>query len=205
MLIGFAGGIKAGKDTCYERIQELYGDEFEVTQLRYAENMKKSICGTLGITMEELEVAKRAKESHVTFEMDDLVLHMSFRDFIQRFGTEGHRDVFGIDFWVNQTLPLDYDHSGMKIVCVTDLRFPNEVQRVKDAGGIVVYLEHEDEDRTESEKKHASETLVTAKDADFVIDNYKRNDNFQSLDEQLQNIVDQELHVWATETLQYRV
>ena len=32
---------------------------------------------------------------------------MTFREFLQRYGTEAHRDVFGKDFWLEYTLPAN--------------------------------------------------------------------------------------------------
>ena len=67
---------------------------------------------------------------------------MSIREYLQRYGTESHRDVFGTDFWVDMALPLDTDHSD-RLLVVTDVRFPNEVIRVLDLGGVVWKLERE--------------------------------------------------------------
>jgi hypothetical protein len=71
---------------------------------------------------------------------------------LQRYGTEAHRDVFGTDFWVDVLLPLtidDYervptwtrnfmgqlDQKAPEICVITDTRFENEAQRVRDLGG----------------------------------------------------------------------
>jgi len=69
---------------------------------------------------------------------------MTIREYLQRYGTESHREVFGTDFWVDMALPIDTDHSD-KLLVVTDVRFPNEATRVKDLGGQVWKIERETE------------------------------------------------------------
>ena len=58
------------------------------------------------------------------------------RRLLQRLGTDAGRKVLGANIWVNTTL-VDLD--GMTVV--TDCRFPNEAEAVRDLGGIVVRLE----------------------------------------------------------------
>jgi hypothetical protein len=70
------------------------------------------------------------------------------RQYLQNVGTEA-RKIFGDDFWVDQVLPpsglrqpytdqaLRAFHPGVDWLAITDLRFPNEAQRVLDLGGEV--------------------------------------------------------------------
>jgi hypothetical protein len=74
--------------------------------------------------------------------------HITGRQYLQNVGTEA-RKLFGDDFWVDQVLPspahqpdtdqwsLKRKHPGVDWLAITDLRFPNEAQRVLDLGGEV--------------------------------------------------------------------
>ena len=62
---------------------------------------------------------------------------MNMREFLQRYGTEAHREIFGTDFWVDHALPLNLNHRD-RLLVVTDMRFPNEIDRVKALGGVCV-------------------------------------------------------------------
>lgn len=76
------------------------------------------------------------------------------RQYLQTFGGKA-REVFGDTFWIDQVLPdpgvasgpaltnnvrveLKDRYPGVDYVCVTDVRYPNEAQRVHDLGGIVL-------------------------------------------------------------------
>lgn len=99
------------------------------------------------------------------------------RVFLQRYGTEAHRDVFGDDFWVDALLPKGpTDETGMfpkwwenffdpsiwdthydsLLGIVTDVRFPNEAERIRELDGIV--LEVGRPSLKDEGDSHASET-----------------------------------------------
>lgn len=86
---------------------------------------------------------------------DNAVLHsLTGRQYLQWFGQHA-RTIFGDDFWVKQVLPEDrveYEkvwrtvgRTGAiaclpAIACVTDVRYPNEAQRVLELGGTVLEI-----------------------------------------------------------------
>jgi hypothetical protein len=93
-----------------------------------------------------------------------------FRDALAQFCTEGARDIYGDDFWVDQLLPVStYKDAGdlpvapkwhdefmlkqfgvnnpatVADVClITDVRFPNETRRIPVVGGITVKVKRKD-------------------------------------------------------------
>ena len=72
----------------------------------------------------------------------------------------------------------------MKIAIIADCRFPNEVQAVKDAGGIVVKLT-----RNPHNSDHTSETALDVSNYDHNnFDLVLNNDNI-SIDEQISLVV----------------
>jgi hypothetical protein len=72
------------------------------------------------------------------------------REFLQNFGQKA-REAFGDNFWVDQVLPiavegspdgwqrvaLAKDYGDVDLLCITDLRYPNEADRIKALGGVV--------------------------------------------------------------------
>ena len=126
--------------------------------------MKRSVAALLDIPYQEIDKFKNDPKTQIVFgqnlDVESYEMYhrpaMSFREFLQRYGTESHRDVFGHDFWLEHTLPSNGHYNGRKLV-VTDLRFANEAQRIKDLGGIIWYIDRLTD--REAVDPHASETL----------------------------------------------
>jgi hypothetical protein len=142
MLIGINGAAGSGKDTAYNLIKEIYSDTEKVS---FAEKLKVSVSKLLNLDVELIEELKNNESVAMLWGFpsdkayDSLYNRMgewrlNMREFLQRYGTEAHRDIFGDNFWVDMALPLDTDHAG-KILVVTDMRFPNEAERVKELSG----------------------------------------------------------------------
>jgi hypothetical protein len=80
---------------------------------------------------------------------------MTVRDFLQKLGTDAIRDGLHTNAWVNALMsdyvptqqqwsdgPLGgYENGPLPNWIVTDTRFPNEAQAIKDAGGIVIRVD----------------------------------------------------------------
>jgi len=172
MLIGLNGRFGSGKDTVYQILYEEITIA-DVERVAFADKLKESAAAALGIPVEVLEYLKGEEEWH--YRADDgswrpqgYARSFNMRTFLQRYGTEAHRDVFGQDFWIDSALPPDLDHTG-RIVVVTDMRFPNEMERVKDLGGYCVYVF-----RPQGENKahkHPSEQDLPKREFDWTISN----------------------------------
>lgn len=80
---------------------------------------------------------------------------MTVRDFLQKLGTDAIRDGLHTNAWVNALMadytptqvqwsdgPLGgYEDGPMPNWIITDTRFPNEAQAIKDAGGLVIRVD----------------------------------------------------------------
>ncbi len=93
-----------------------------------------------------------------------------FRQFAQRLGTEGGRLVFGDNVWVDLVMNKIEEVSEDSLVLIPDVRFPNEYDAIKDAGGYVVRVDRPslDEDQHDA---HASETAWLGLGPDTVVRN----------------------------------
>lgn len=74
--------------------------------------------------------------------------NMSVRDFLQRLGTDAIRDGLHTNAWVNALMAdykkIDYNDDEQPEFpnwIITDTRFPNEAQAIKDAGGLVIRVD----------------------------------------------------------------
>ncbi|MFW6249345.1 MAG: hypothetical protein ACOC4J_06205 [Bacteroidota bacterium] len=88
---------------------------------------------------------------------------MTVREFLQKLGTDAVRNNLHPDTWVN-ALWADYDNDDW---IITDVRFKNEVNSIKNRGGIIIRLTR----NQDSKDTHDSETALDNYKADFVIDN----------------------------------
>lgn len=91
---------------------------------------------------------------------------MSAREFLQCFGTDICRGMWE-PIWVNKCIK-DVKREGTLLAIITDVRFPNEVKAVNDAGGVVLRLT-----RQVFEDSHDSETALD----NYIFNQYLDNKN----------------------------
>lgn len=131
MLIGLTGVAGSGKDTVCELIRD-WGAREGVTVRReaFADRLKLSAARLFFPEIEldaavgwanGLKLCGAVTSPHVT---------ITGREFLQRYGTESHREVFGTDFWVDAALATYDEAAPGSVLVVTDVRFPNEAQAI---------------------------------------------------------------------------
>lgn len=197
MIIGLTGRKQAGKDTVCERLEALAapGLEPEVIRVSFADKLYASAAAALGVEVEDLRrwrndptfvlaiVEDRGHYTHV-------VKKITFRQYLQFYGTEAHRDVFGENFWTEYALgEFDYGEASAdpdKLYVFTDVRFDNEAEILRRYGAPVLRVLGPPAVEGEVDG-HASEQLP---EADEVIDNSNRHDAFLRLDTQCQQILE---------------
>jgi hypothetical protein len=208
-FLGLTGPAGAGKDTVYERLRELGGDRF--VRLSVADPLKESVAALFGITLEQLEDLKRDARAFVDIgrvvehrtavddvdvEFEQLVPPLSMRTFLQRYGTESHRGVFGDDFWLDEwerRAQAIHEQRRDAVVVNTSVRFPNEAQRILDLGGEVWDVVGPQDYGAAG---HASEAPLPRNLITHVIDNEDRSlyasgePDFSYLDDQIVSLLD---------------
>ena len=132
MIIGLSGFRGSGKDTVAAYLVK----EHEFERRAFADPLKRSVAALFNIPFSDIDKMKNDPKCDVS--LNPLVA-MTFREFLQRYGTEAHRDVFGEDFWLEYTLPANGHYSG-NLICITDLRFSNEAERIKQLGGRIWFI-----------------------------------------------------------------
>ena len=165
MIIGINGKIGAGKDTVGEIIQKLCltntNQNYEIK--KFAGKLKQIASLLTGIAVEKFEdqefkktllgdewgtVKENVLNAIPVFEDVKFNHMMSVRELLQKLGTEAMRDRLHENVWVN-ALFADYKLTRpnsslgdlsltMPNWIITDMRFPNEMEAVKERDGITI-------------------------------------------------------------------
>jgi hypothetical protein len=145
MIIGINGYAGSGKDTVGTILQQIDKDShWEIK--KWAGKLKQVAELLTGIPVEKFE-DQEFKKTNLGKQWNDRINNpMSVRDFLQKLGTEGLRDGLHTNTWVNalmadyKCVPADRAPNGWDCDnwIITDTRFPNEAQAIKDADGIII-------------------------------------------------------------------
>jgi len=137
MLIGISGKKRSGKDTVGAMVVEWLNEHgFDAAQVAFADQLKDEVAEATGVNRRMQEMDKER-----------------WRPILQWWGVEFRRHYFGQDYWVSKMtqklLAMDED-----VAVVTDVRFRDEADFIRDSGGFVVRVERE----TGLQDGHSSET-----------------------------------------------
>ena len=209
MIIGFVGFIGSGKDTAADYLVNFHGFRRD----SFANTLKDAVAYVFGWDRTLLD--GRTKESREWRERVDTwwaerlnMPNLTPRLMLQLWGTEVCRNGFHDDIWI-ASLENKMRKTGDNIV-ISDVRFPNEIKAIHNAGGIVVRVKRGDDpdwydaavsankgpdgnatwslSRLKLEKLgiHASETAWVGGDIDHTVYN---NSSIDDLFDQLSNLV----------------
>lgn len=138
MLIGLAGAARAGKDT----IGGIICTEYGFKRIAFADVMK-----AFALAVDPIVGFFDTRDGGVPMRLSTVVERRGWdkakenpeiRQLLQRIGTEGGRNLFGENFWVENTFrALDTANEDW---VVTDVRFQNEFTAVKERGGLMAYV-----------------------------------------------------------------
>jgi hypothetical protein len=135
MIVGFVGFIGSGKDTAADYLVNFHGFRRD----SFAATLKDSVACVFGWDRTLLE--GRTKESREWREQPDewwserLGKPITPRYILQFWGTEVCRNGFHNDIWI-ASLENKIRKTQDNVV-ITDVRFPNEIKSIKNAGGKV--------------------------------------------------------------------
>ncbi len=212
MIIGFVGFIGSGKDTAADYLVNFHGFRRD----SFANTLKDAVAAVFGWDRVLLE--GRTKEAREWREQVDPWWaerlnkpNLTPRWILQYWGTEVCRNGFHDDIWI-ASLENKMRKTKDNIV-ISDVRFPNEIKAIHNAGGIVVRVKRGDDPewyqdavnmnagsqnmswaiskmRMEQRKIHASETAWVGGAIDNTIDN---NGTIDDLFAQIRNLVEDQL------------
>lgn len=185
MLIGLGWNAQVGKDEVGKILVKNHGFK----RYAFADILRKALYN-LNPTVQGVDFKNYSCYEYYTIQelVDDLGWEEAkkfpeVRSLLQRMGTECGRKLFGEHFWVNQTFekmekdgvivfsnqPYGYESCiHYENVVITDCRFDNEAQAIKDRGGVFIKVTREG---VKPPNNHASEQGIS----EHLIDGYIRN------------------------------
>ena len=144
MIIGFVGFIGSGKDTAADYLVNFHGFRRD----SFANTLKDAVACVFGWDRVLLE--GRTKEAREWREQVDpwwaerlSMPNLTPRLMLQLWGTEVCRNGFHDDIWI-ASLENKMRKTTDNIV-ISDVRFPNEIKAIHNAGGIVVRIKRGDD------------------------------------------------------------
>jgi phosphomevalonate kinase len=137
-VIGISGKTKVGKNTLAELMAEILHDKYKITscELAFANALKD-------------EVAKAAGTTRLVVDMNKEI----YRPLLQGWGT-WRRNQYK-DYWVQKVLSQLLNINDCRVVFITDVRFVNEANYLKEIGAKLIRLTRitgrEDKDISETD------------------------------------------------------
>jgi len=207
MIIGICGFIGSGKDTVADYLQNFH----EFRRESFASTLKDAVSSVFGWDRTMLE--GRTKEAREWREQVDPwwaarldMPTLTPRWVLQYWGTEVCRKAFHDDIWIaslENKLRTSKDH-----VVISDCRFPNEIQAIKNQGGKILWVQRGNlpdwyqvaldanaghnyaVQELKMRKIHASETAWVGTEFDAILDN---NHTIDALYKQAASIISNEI------------
>lgn len=171
-IIAFAGRKQSGKTTCSEFVAKYFNgtiSPFNSAKIyNFADPLKKDICmNILGLTYDQCYGEDMDKNTVTDIEWEGKKL--TAREVMQFVGTDLFRKMKH-DVWAGATInKIKNEQPDMAIIA--DCRFPNEVQAVKDAGGVVIKLNRNPYNSNHSSEIALDESNYSVSNFDLVIYN----------------------------------
>lgn len=215
MIIGICGFIGSGKDTVADYLVNFH----EFRRESFASTLKDAVSAVFGWDRTLLE--GRTKEAREWREQIDPwwakrldMPTLTPRWVLQYWGTEVCRKAFHDDIWIaslENKLRNSKDH-----VVISDCRFPNEIQSIRNAGGIIVWVQRGELpdwynvaieanqgknvaiNELKMRKIHASETAWVGTNFDVVLDN---NGSIDDLYNRARSIVSNKITLTPSDAL----
>jgi len=172
-IIGFAGRKQSGKTTCSEFVLKYYNGKIEPFNkgkiYNFADPLKKDICiNILGLTHDQCYGDDISKNQYTEVYWNGTQL--TAREVMQLVGTDLFRKMKK-DVWASSTIQkIKNEHPELAVIA--DCRFPNEVEAIKNAGGLVIKLTRNPYNSDHDSETALDETNYSPSNFDFIIYNH---------------------------------
>lgn len=164
LIIGLCGRAHTGKDTAADYLVREYG----FVRAAFADPIRNMLEAMLNDAGADYAHLYEPKLKNAPFpELGGVTA----RHLMQTLGTEWGRNQLGADWWLRLLeRSLGLHAGGFAVhdrIVITDVRFPNEAEWIRQLGGIIIKLHREQADAVRS---HASEDFIDAlpSNADLV-------------------------------------
>lgn len=178
-IIAICGFQGSGKDT----LADILIKKYSFTKLSFAGVLKDIVSILFGWDRKMLEgVTKEDREKREVIDewwASQLgIPNLTPRWVLMHFGTELFRNHFHQNFWV---IVLKRRLNSSDRIVITDCRFPNEIQMIREMDGIIVHIDRmkpqwfdryrAGEDVEETNRLHDSEKMWIREKFDYVLQN----------------------------------
>lgn len=159
-IIGLAGFAQSGKDSAARALTSRGW-----TRVAFADPVREAVKALDPIVDCDGAREVRLCELLAQYSWDEAKQHDEVRRLLQRTGTEAGRQIYGQDCWVD--IARRKIDRAIGDVVMTDVRFKNEADMIRDMGGLVVRV---DRPGVGPKNNHVSESMPFAPDAVLVND-----------------------------------
>src|ERR1041385_511621 len=145
-IIGLSGKKQSGKNQVARFITKIYKNKI-ILETAFADELKLEVADACNTTVDEIQLHKD-----------------TYRNLLQLWGTNYRRKFYGEDYWIKKLL-FKISNSVADITIITDVRFLNEAQMVKQIGGYLVRIE-----------RPSDSVLIDRHPSEIELDDYKKFD-----------------------------
>lgn len=169
MIIGLVGFIGSGKGT----VRDILVREHGYHGFAFADALKDAVATIFtwprGLLEGDSNASRAFRERVDPWWSHKLGYEVTPRLILQKMGTEACRHGIADNIWI---AALEKRIHGYDDVVISDCRFPNEIDFVRSAGGVIVRVKRgEDPTSEELSKLHISETAWLPYEPDITIHN----------------------------------
>lgn len=159
LIIGFHGRAGAGKDTAADSVDD-------AIKLAFVKPLKDAAKILFNFTDEQLYDNKLK-------EVIDKKWNNSPREILQWLGTDVLRNDISEDFFlIHMKQRIENVYDIYDIIIISDCRFPNEAEFIRNIGGVVIEITRDDANEGGTEhSEHISEQKLPRDLVDYVIEN----------------------------------
>jgi hypothetical protein len=184
-IVAFAGTKQSGKTTCSEAVASYFNGLIQPYNsakiYNFADPLKRDVCmNILGLTYDQCYGTDEDKNSLTENYWDGQKL--TAREVMQFVGTDIFRKMQQ-NVWAGATI-LKIKNEKPPLAIIADCRFPNEVDAVRNAGGLVIRLT-----RKPFSSDHASENALEPKNYDWNNFDFILHNAHMNIDEQKMFII----------------
>jgi hypothetical protein len=178
MIIGLVGFIGSGKGT----VGDILVRNHQYTKFAFADALKDATATIFtwprGLLEGDSNASRAFRERVDPWWSNKLGYEVTPRLILQKMGTEACRNGIADNIWI---AALEKRIQGYDDVVISDCRFPNEIDFIRSAGGVIIRVKRgEDPSHEEISKMHISETAWNAFPPDITIHNDKDIDGLKS-------------------------
>lgn len=181
IIIGITGLARSGKTTAAKFLVE----EKNFEQVSFAWALKQACSAMYGVSIDKFVLGDRLGI--------DPFWKITYREMLQKVGTDMIRNHLDPDFWVKRVAYQVSKMADIGIpVVIPDVRFENEATWVREQGGTIIRLVSESSGIPGDLGKHISESGIAFNNSDFIVENQysAENPSYDRLYEAVSSIYD---------------